>query len=91
MGRGDYHNMHGGVSGGGNDAHSNIHFSQGWYGGGTGGKADGVYAQGNSGWGNAAAAAALIGRSDMHEGVSGGVNGAHSNLHFSQGWNGGDK
>eukprot|EP00957_Ditylum_brightwellii_P060395 4585573-Ditylum_brightwellii.AAC.1 len=66
--------MHGGVSGGGNGTHSNLHFSQGWYGGDTGGKVDGVYVQGNSSWGHAAPAAVLIGRSDMHGGVSGGGN-----------------
>eukprot|EP00957_Ditylum_brightwellii_P061842 4693481-Ditylum_brightwellii.AAC.1 len=62
MGGGDYRNMHEGVSDGGNGAHPNLHLSQGCYGGDTGGKVDGVYVQGNSGWGHAAPAAALIGR-----------------------------
>eukprot|EP00957_Ditylum_brightwellii_P088783 6761443-Ditylum_brightwellii.AAC.1 len=58
---GDYYNIHGSVSGGGNGAHPNPNFDQGWYGGFQSEKIDGGFG-GNGGWGHAAPAAAMVGR-----------------------------
>jgi len=90
---GDYYNIHGSVSGGGNGAHPNPNFDQGWYGGFQGEKIDGGFG-GNGGWGHAAPAAAMVGRGDgdyysTHGGVSGGGNSAYPNPHLNQGWYGG--
>jgi len=90
---GDYYNIHGSVSGGGNGAHPNPNFDQGWYGGFQSEKIDGGFG-GNGGWGHAAPAAAMVGRGDgdyysTHGGVSGGGNSAYPNPHLNQGWYGG--